>query len=47
MAELPRGVRGHIYTVMITTYFSFFSGGGGGSGAFFSGGKLLPLRYPR
>ena len=41
MAELPRGVRGHTYTVMITIFFL----GGGEAGHF--GGELLPLKYPR
>ena len=33
MAELPRGVRGHAYTVMITIFW-------GGSWAFFWGGGV-------
>ena len=40
MTELPSGVLGHTYTVMITPYFFFFGGGGelgiflGGDGSF-------------
>ena len=36
MEELPRGVRGHAYTVMITIFFL----GGGGTGHF--GGEASP-----
>ena len=39
MEELPRGVRGHAYTVMITKFF-FFGGGGLGAGHF--GGEASP-----
>ena len=40
MAELPRGVRGHTYTVMITIFFL-----GGGSWAFWGGASTS--KYPR
>ena len=46
VAELPRGVRGHTYTVIMITIFVGLVGGKLGI-FFWAGGELLALKYPR
>ena len=45
VTKLPRGVRGHTYTVIII-FFLFGSRGMGGSGAFFRGGGASTPQIP-